>query len=97
MSESHTQEFAYRRLGAAIIERALKDLTLSKLYHSGHSRQCERSRLFQDTLDWFNSSDESIGSYRWALSLTYVSPNSIRKYINEIIKKQKEEADVARV
>jgi len=88
MSESHTQEYAYRRLGAAIIERALKDLTSPRLCHSGHSMAEKGTTLFEDTIKWFESSDESVGSYKWALSLTRVSPNAIRRYVNEIKEKQ---------
>ena len=89
MSESHTQEYAYRRLGAAIIERAIKDITLPKLLHSGHCMKENRQSMINATIEWFDSPDESIGSYKWCLSLTYVSPNSIRAYVNTI-KKERE-------
>ena len=88
MSQSHTQDFAYRRLGAAIIKRAIDDITYPSLIKPGAHMEEKQDDMIREAIQWFESKSEALGSYRWALSLTKVSPNSIRRYVEQIKQKR---------
>ena len=69
---------AYRKLWAAVLEQALKDMQVDVRSRKGNVR----SLLSEGARAWFCSESEDIGSFLWTCSILDLEPNFVRSLVS---------------